>query len=184
MKLQVPRSVADQNCDFIPKAELNGSIRTRNRANPGIYLKERSTVMLRKAISSVCCSAFALAFCIVVPCYAQSSGSANTSGKANAAQKSNVKPVKGSQNGTQPNGTQPKMEVSRMAVHFLRLTDQARQAIINKDQHSAQNDVDRAVSLLKQVETKLPNTKNDNTHVVPIFAELEQTSFLQPVLTA
>jgi hypothetical protein len=135
--------------------------------------------MLRKAISSVCCSAFALAFCMVGACYAQSSGSANTSGKASTAQKSNVKPVKGPQN-----GTQPKMEISKMAVQAVRLTDEARQAIINKDQHSAQNDVDRAVSLLKQVETKLPNNKNDKTHVVPIFAELEQTSFLQPVLTA
>ena len=135
--------------------------------------------MLRKAISSVCCSAFALAFCMVGACYAQSSGSANTSGKASTAQKSNVKPAKGPQT-----STQPKMEVSKKAVQALRLTDEARQAIINKDQHLAEKNVDSAMSLLKQVEAKLPNNKNDKTHVVPIFAELEQTSFLQPVLTA
>jgi len=135
--------------------------------------------MLKKAISSVCCSAFVLVFCIVAPCYAQSSGTANTSGKASAAQKSNANPPKRSED-----RTQPKMQVSMMAVHALRLTDEARQAIINKDHHLASNDVDRATSLLKQVETKLPVNKNDKTHVVPIFAELEQTSFLQPVLTA
>ena len=135
--------------------------------------------MLRKAISSVCCSAFALAFCMVGACYAQSPGMANTSGKPSTAQKSNVKSAKGSQT-----STQPKMEISKKAVQALRLTDEARQAIINKDQHLASNDVDRATSLLKQVETKLPVNKNDKTHVVPIFAELEQTSFLQPVLTA
>jgi hypothetical protein len=133
--------------------------------------------MLRRAISSVCCSAFALAFCMVGACYAQSSGTANTSGTTSTAQKSNAKPAKGT-------STQPKMEISKKAVQALRLTDEARQAIINKDQHLAQKDVDSATNLLKQVEAKLPNNKNDKTHVVPIFAELEQTSFLQPVLTA
>jgi hypothetical protein len=135
--------------------------------------------MLKKAISSVCCSAFALMFCIVGPCYAQSSGTANTSGKVSAAHKSNAKFLKRSQD-----RTQPKMEISMMAVHALRLTDEARQAIINKDQQLARNDVDHATRLLKQVEAKQPIDKNDKTHVVPIFAELEQTSFLQPVLTA
>lgn len=137
--------------------------------------------MLRRVISSLCGSALAIAFCIAVPGYAQSSSSNSKSSKSSDQAQS--QPAKTNDQTSQSN-PQQKMKVSKEAVHALRLTDQARQALINKDQNRASTDVDQALSLLSQVEQKMPVNKNDNTHVVPIFAELEQTSFLQPVLTA
>lgn len=137
--------------------------------------------MLRRVISSLCGSALAIAFCIAVPGYAQSSSSNSKSSKSSDQAQS--QPAKTNDQTSQSN-PQQKMKVSKEAVHALRLTDQARQALINKDQNRASTDVDQALSLLNQVEQKMPVNKNDNTHVVPIFAELEQTSFLQPVLTA
>lgn len=136
--------------------------------------------MLRRVISSLCGSALAIAFCIAVPGYAQSSSNSKSSKSSDQAQS---QPAKTNDQTSQSN-PQQKMKVSKEAVHALRLTDQARQALINKDQNRASTDVDQALSLLNQVEQKMPVNKNDNTHVVPIFAELEQTSFLQPVLTA
>jgi hypothetical protein len=76
------------------------------------------------------------------------------------------------------------MQVSKTAVHALRLTEEARQAVINKDQTRAQKEVDQALTLVNQVEQKMPANKKDNTHIVPIYAELEQTSFLAPALAA
>ncbi len=137
--------------------------------------------MLRRVISSVCGSALAIAFCIAVPAHAQSSS--NNSQSSNSSDQTGSKTAR-TRNQTTQSKTQQKMKVSKMAVHALRLTDQARRALINKDQNRASNDVDQALSLLNQAEQKMPVNKNDNTHVVPIYAELEQTSFLQPVLTA
>jgi hypothetical protein len=82
------------------------------------------------------------------------------------------------------NNSANKMQVSKNAVQALRLTQEARQALINKDQSRAQNDVNKALSLVNQVEQKLPNNPKDKTHVVPIYAELEQTSFIEPALMA
>lgn len=137
--------------------------------------------MLRRVISSLCGSALAIAFCIAVPGYAQSSSSNSKSSKSSDQAQSQAAKTNDQTSQSNP---QQKMKVSKEAVHALRLTDQARQALINKDQNRASTDVDQALSLLNQVEQKMPVNKNDNTHVVPIFAELEQTSFLQPVLTA
>lgn len=137
--------------------------------------------MLRRVISSLCGSALAIAFCIAVPGYAQSSSSNSKSSKSSDQAQSQAAKTNDQTSQSNP---QQKMKVSKEAVHALRLTDQARQALINKDQNRASTDVDQALSLLSQVEQKMPVNKNDNTHVVPIFAELEQTSFLQPVLTA
>lgn len=137
--------------------------------------------MLRRVISSLCGSALAIAFCIAVPGYAQSSSSNSKSSKSSDQAQSQAAKTNDQSSQSNP---QQKMKVSKEAVHALRLTDQARQALINKDQNRASTDVDQALSLLNQVEQKMPVNKNDNTHVVPIFAELEQTSFLQPVLTA
>jgi hypothetical protein len=137
--------------------------------------------MLRRVISSLCGSALALAFCIAVPGYAQSSSSNSKSMKSSDHSQTQAA---NSKDQTSQSNPQQKMQVSKEAVHALRLTDQARQALINKDQNRASSDVDQALGLLNQVEQKMPVNKNDNTHVVPIFAELEQTSFLQPVLTA
>lgn len=144
--------------------------------------------MLKRVLSSLCCSAFAVAFCLVMPASAQSSDSSNhmnTASSSKHSQKSSSSSQEHSANrssSSQP--SQQKMKVSKEAVHALRLTDEARQALISKDQKSATKDVDQAVALLNQVEQKAPSTKRANTHVVPIYAELEQTSFLQPVLSA
>ncbi len=140
--------------------------------------------MLRAGISGVCTLALALAFWVAAPVYAQSSGSNNRMSSKSSRQ-SNSKKAQ-SQNQAKQNESQPqqKMQISKEAVHALRLTADARQAIINKDESKAKTDVDQALNLLKQVEQKAPTNNNGNTHVVPIYAELEQTSFLQPVLVA
>lgn len=110
------------------------------------------------------------AFCLWLPATAQSQR--NSSHQQNVSQSSNSQ-------------AQARMDASKDAVRALRLIDQGRQAIIIKDQSRATQSVQQALDLVNQAGEKLPATgENSNTHVVPIFAELEQTSFLQPVLTA
>lgn len=131
---------------------------------------------MRKFLAHSTLAVFA-AFCLWLPAVAQSQG--NNSNSKNTAQSSN------NQNQSSNRQAQARMQASRDAVRALRLTDQARQAIINKDQSRAKQEVEQALDLVNQAGDKLPATgNNSNTHVVPIFAELEQTSFLQPVLSA
>lgn len=124
------------------------------------------------------------AVCLWLPAMAQSQ--AKNSDTQNTAQSSNSQNQStSSQNQSNNSQAQARMQASKDAVRALRLTDQARQSIINKDQSSATQDVQQALDLVDKAGEKLPATgNNNNSHVVPIFAELEQTSFLQPVLTA
>jgi hypothetical protein len=137
--------------------------------------------MLKRLNSVLCCSAFAVAALISVPVYAQSS---NNSKEASHASHGNTSNTSAASNDTSGNQSQDRMQVSKMAVHALRLTDQARQAIISKDQNRAQTDVNQALDLVNKVEQKMPGNSNDNSNVIPIYAELEKTSFLAPAIAA
>jgi len=133
--------------------------------------------MLKKACFSACAFLLALVLCFVVPAPAQSSSSTNAK-NTNATSTNNSQNINNSQ---QSNNSQQKMDLSKKAVHALRLTAQARQDIINKNQTQAKTDVDQALTLLNQVAQK---NNTSGTDIVPIYAELEQTTFLSPVLTA
>lgn len=116
----------------------------------------------------VCC-----AICFALPVFAQTSSN-NTSNSQN--------------NNDKPPVQSAAAQRSRWAVGALNQTQQARQALSNKDTSSAKQDVTQALTLIG----KIDNTKVDNSsassqkadRLVPIYAEFEQTSFLQPVLTA
>jgi len=77
---------------------------------------------------------------------------------------------------------------SRWAVQTLNVTQQARQALVNHDNSVAKRDVNRALNLIDKIDnTKVSNSDTSSQQVdrlVPIYSEFEQTSFLQPVLTA
>jgi hypothetical protein len=139
--------------------------------------------MLKRLNSVLCCCAFALAALISMPVQAQSSSSSEGASQASHESTTNTTTASKNMSGTN-NQSHNRMQVSKKAVKALRLTDQARQAIIAKDQAQAQADVNQALTLANQVEQKIPNNSKDNTHVVPIYAELEQTSFLAPSLAA
>jgi hypothetical protein len=139
--------------------------------------------MLKRLNSVFCCSAFAVAALISMPVHAQSSSNNSKASLASHGSTTNTTAASNKTSDTN-NQSHNRMQVSKMAVHVLRLTDQARQAIISKDQNRAQTDVSQALKLANQVEQKLPSDSKDNTHVVPIYAELEQTSFLAPALAA
>ena len=126
---------------------------------------------MKRVISALCCSVFAAVAAMPISMYAQTDSN----------QKTTSQPSKSSSSSSAPNN---KMHISRTAVHALRLMQEARQALVSKDQTSAQNDVNKAFSLINEVEQKLPKNPKDKTHVVPIYAELEQTSFLEPALMA
>jgi hypothetical protein len=126
-------------------------------------------------MSSACSLALVLAFCVASPAYAQSS-----SKQSNETKSANTSKTNSSQN-LASSQSQQKMQASKKAVHALRLVSQARQALIDKNQSKAKTDVDQALNLLKQVPQTTTNTA---TGVVPIYAELEQTTFIGPVLTA
>lgn len=129
---------------------------------------------MRKFLAHSTLAVFAV-FCLWLPAMAQS----QPKNSPDTAQSST------NHNQTDSNTqAQARMNASKYAVRALRLTDQARQSIINKDQSRATHDVQQALDLISQAGEKLPATGDNNTHVVPIFAELEQTSFLQPVLAA
>lgn len=139
--------------------------------------------MLKRLNSLLCCSAFAIAAVIYMPVQAQSSSSSKGASQASHESTTNTTTASKNMSGTSSQ-SHNRMQVSKKAVKALRLTDQARQAIIAKDQAQAQADVNQALTLTNQVEQKIPNNPKDNTHVVPIYAELEQTSFLAPSLAA
>jgi hypothetical protein len=126
---------------------------------------------MKRVISALCCSVFAAVAAMPISMHAQTDSNQKTTSQTSRSSRAS----------SAPNN---KMQVSKTAVHALRLTQEARQALINKDQTSAQNDVNKALSMVNQVEQKLPNNAKDKTHVVPIYAELEQTSFLEPALIA
>jgi hypothetical protein len=77
---------------------------------------------------------------------------------------------------------------SRWAVETLNYTQQARQALSNNDASSAKQDVDQALNLISKIDDAKTNNSSSSSQkadrLVPIYAEFEQTSFLQPVLTA
>ena len=125
---------------------------------------------MRKFVIQAAVATLIVACSLCLPVAAQSGSSADHS----------------QENTDSPNSqAQARMQASRMAVHALRLTDRARRAIISKDQSRAATDVNQALDLINKAGKELPAAGNkNNSHVVPIFAEMEQTSFLQPVLTA
>jgi hypothetical protein len=125
--------------------------------------------MLRKAGFSVCALLVALVLCVGLPAQTQSSSSTNANKNTTSTKNS------------QQNNSQHKMDLSQKTVHALRLTAEARQALIDKNQSRAKTDVDQALNLMNQVADK---DKTSGTDIVPIYAELEQTSFLAPVLSA
>ena len=125
--------------------------------------------MLKKACFSACAFLMALLLCVFVPAEAQSSSSTS-------AKNTNATSTNSSQN---TNNSQQRIDLSKKTVHALRLTADARSAIIDKNQSRAKTDVDQALKLLNQVAQK-----DNGTDTVPIYAELEQTTFLSPVLTA
>lgn len=139
--------------------------------------------MLKRLNSVLCCSAFAVAALISMPGQAQSSSNSKETSPASHGSTTNKTTASNNMSGTN-NQSHDRMQVSKSAVKVLRLTDQARQALISKDQNRAQTDVNQALNLANQVEQKIPGNSKDNTHVVPIYAELEQTSFLAPALAA
>lgn len=125
---------------------------------------------MRKFVTQAAVATLIVACSLCLQVAAQSGSSANHSQKNTDSTNSQA---------------QARMQASRMAVHALRLTDRARRAIISKDQSRAATDVNQALDLINQAGKELPAAGNkNNSHVVPIFAEMEQTSFLQPVLTA
>lgn len=139
--------------------------------------------MLKRLNSILCCSAFAAAVLISTPGQAQSPSNSKETSQASHGSTTNTTAASNDRSGTN-NQSHDRMHVSKTAVHVLRLTDQARQALISQDQNRAQTDVNQALNLANQVERKIPSNSKDNTHVVPIYAELEQTSFLAPALAA
>ncbi|GEM_PF-2766820 len=116
----------------------------------------------------VCC-----AICFALPAFAQTS-SKNSSN----AQSNNDKPP------IQNVGAQR----SRWAVETLNYTQEARQALSNHDLSTARQDVNLALNLIDKIDNaKIGNSSSSSQkadRLVPIYAEFEQTSFLQPVLTA
>jgi hypothetical protein len=133
---------------------------------------------MKRVVYILCCSVFAAVVSIPISMHAQA--------ESNKKASSNISNSKAS-NSTQkpsPSKANDRMQVSRKAVHALRLTRDARQALINKDQASAQKQVNEALDLVNQVEQKTPTNSKDKTRIVPIYAELEQTSFLEPALAA
>jgi hypothetical protein len=136
--------------------------------------------MLRSIIASACTSALGMALLFAVPGYSQSSS--NKSDKSNPSPQANKTDTQ--KTDTQKPSVHQKMDSSRDAVRALRLTAEARQSIIDKDQPSAKKDVDQALGLLNKVQQNTSAAANGNTNVIPIYAELEQTSFLAPVLSA
>jgi hypothetical protein len=133
---------------------------------------------MTRVVSVLCCSVFAAVVSMPSSMHAQ----ADSNKKASP----NISNSKTSNSTQRPllNKANDKMQVSKTAVHALRLTQEARQALINKDQSSAQKDVNQALNLINQVELKTPTNSKDKTRTVPIYAELEQTSFLAPALSA
>lgn len=77
---------------------------------------------------------------------------------------------------------------SRWAVETLNYTQQARQALSNNDSSGAKQDIEQALNLISKIDNTKTNTASSSSQqadrLVPIYAEFEQTSFLQPVLTA
>jgi hypothetical protein len=77
---------------------------------------------------------------------------------------------------------------SRWAVETLNYTQQARQALSSNNPSSAKQDVEQALNLISKIDnSKIKNTSSSSQQadrLVPIYTEFEQTSFLQPVLTA
>lgn len=133
--------------------------------------------MLKRVLSYVCCSAVAVLLAVPQSVQAQSDSThAQSSSESNKSKNNNAR--------SSPDDAGNKMAVSKTAVQALRLTDQARKALIGKDENRAQTDVAQAIKQLDEVDRKLPNSSTGNTHVVPIYAELEQTSFLAPALDA
>src|SRR5579885_3756044 len=116
----------------------------------------------------VCC-----AICFALPAFAQTS-SKNSSN----AQSNNDKPP------IQNVGAQR----SRWAVETLNYTQEARQALSNHDLSTAKQDVNLALNLIDKIDNaKIGHSSSSSQkadRLVPIYAEFEQTSFLQPVLTA
>lgn len=110
--------------------------------------------------------------CAAMTCFAQNSSTSNM-------------PSSQSQNNTTTIQS-PIAQRSHWAVKTLSLTDQARQAIAQHDQSTAKNDVNQALEKINKIESNPNNSASNssNANLVPIFAELEQSSFLQPVMTA
>lgn len=70
-------------------------------------------------------------------------------------------------------------EVSRLAARMIMETDMARKAIAANNRTQADQHINNALSLARQIKRLEPN-KN----IIPIYAELESKSVLQPVLEA
>ena len=110
--------------------------------------------------------------CAAMTCFAQDS---STSNKQSA------------QNQNSPAAIQsPIAQRSHWAVQTISLTDQARQAIAQQDQSTAKNDVSQALEKINKIESNPNNSasSSQNVDMVPIFAEFERSSFLQPVMMA
>ena len=133
---------------------------------------------MKRVVSVLCCSVFAGVVSMPISMHAQADSNKKASSHISNSEASN------STQKPSPSKANDKMQVSKKAVHALRLTQDARQALINKDQASAQKQVNEALNLVNEVEQKTPTNPKDKTRVVPIYAELEQTSFLEPALSA
>jgi guanyl-specific ribonuclease Sa len=151
-----------------------GNVQVRNHVLLNISIFIQKGAFMKRVISALCCSVFAAVAAMPISMHAQTDSNQKTTAHSSKSSSSN----------SATNNSANKMQVSRRAVQALRLTQEARQALIKKDQSSAQTDVNKALTLVNQVEQKLPNNPKNKTHVVPIYAELEQTSFIEPALIA
>jgi hypothetical protein len=102
--------------------------------------------MLKRLNLVLSCSAFAIAAVISMPVQAQSSSNSKEQSQASHENTTNTTTAAKKMSGTD-NQSHNRMQVSKKAVKALRLTDQARQAIIAKDQAQAQADVNQALTL-------------------------------------
>jgi hypothetical protein len=86
------------------------------------------------------------------------------------------------QNGTSGSGSNAASEnqqVSRLAARMLEQTNEARKAIRNKDRVQAEQNINNALNLAQQIQQMQPNRK-----IIPIYAELQSKSVLEPALEA
>jgi hypothetical protein len=126
---------------------------------------------LKALVCFVACAAMA---CAAQPAKDHNTGNssehntATTSNNATASSASNTAEVKR----------------SREAVRALTLTDQARHAIVSHNVATAKKDVTQALAALDEIDRSHVSATSVQNGQVPIFAEFETTSFLQPVMTA